>query len=69
MSEKSFDQISPHVFARISGRVGGSNTGFILCEKGMKEKLWRLLRICWVKGIGEGADEILRPSVLDIPEV
>ena len=35
MHRESFGQVSSHVFARISSRVGGSNTGFILCEEGI----------------------------------
>ena len=35
MKEVRFCQVSRHVYVRVSGRVGGSNTGFILCEEGV----------------------------------
>jgi len=34
-TEGLFHQVSPHVYARISRRTGGSNGGFVLCREGV----------------------------------
>jgi cyclase len=35
MQEVQLHQVSRHVYARVSGRAGGSNMGFVLCEEGV----------------------------------